>query len=91
MKTKPIPAGTPRRTILTPRTLPAERSQEILERTLEEHADAYLVLALTPAGEPIVTARVSNAVYCLMPWFSAVACARSSGAWPMRGWPWTTE
>lgn len=41
------------------------RSAELVERMLQEHADAYIVIAISPDGVPMVIGRASNAAYCI--------------------------
>lgn len=41
------------------------RSAELVERMLQEHADAYLVITINPDGVPMVIGRATNPAYCI--------------------------
>lgn len=45
--------------------LPINRSVEVLRRNIEEHADAFCLIAISPDGIPFVVGKTPNPALCL--------------------------
>lgn len=41
------------------------RSVEVLQRQLQEHCDAYLLIGINPSGVPMIINRAGNPAYCI--------------------------